>query len=129
MSHRLAGKGSCTAPLEINRQNHAGTPGKRTLTEALDPVQRKAGGTAAAAPPAGHEATAVHAAAARGIATPGSPLPFADTIQRAFGRHDVSGIQAHVGAEAAASAGAIGAQAYATGNHVVLGAAADPDRG
>lgn len=42
-----------------------------------------------------------------------------------FGRHDVSSIQAHVGRDAAGSATAMGARAYATGNHVVLGKGAD----
>src|SRR3954471_21779834 len=70
------------------------------------------------------EAT-VHAAASRGAAAPTSPLPFSDTLQRAFGRHDVSSIRAHTGAEAAASAHAMGADAYATGDHVVLGRGAD----
>lgn len=67
----------------------------------------------------------VHAAAARGIATEPSKLPFADQIQRAFGRHDISGIHAHVGGEAAKSAREMGARAYATGDHVVLGEGAD----
>ena len=70
------------------------------------------------------EAT-VHAAAPRGVATPASPLPFSDTLQRVFGRHDVSSIQAHTGPEAAASAHVMGAKAYATGDHVVLGRGAD----
>lgn len=30
---------------------------------------------------------------------PASPLPYADTVQRLFGRHDVSSIQAHTGGE------------------------------
>ncbi|TMQ18365.1 MAG: DUF4157 domain-containing protein [Deltaproteobacteria bacterium] len=74
--------------------------------------------------PAGGAAQ-VHAAAARGTATPATRLPYADQIQRAFGRHDISGIQAHVGSDATASARAMGAQAYATGGHVVLGAGVD----
>lgn len=76
-------------------------------------VQRAA--TAAAADPA-----QVHAIAARGAATPATRLPYADRIQRAFGQHDISGILAHTGQEAAASAREIGARAYATGDHVVL---------
>ena len=67
----------------------------------------------------------VHAAASQGVATPASRLPFSDTIQCAFGRHDVSSIQAHTGPEAAASAHAMGADAYATGDQVVLGRGAD----
>lgn len=44
---------------------------------------------------------AVQQAAARGIADRGSSLPHAGTIQRLFGRHDISGIEAHVDGPAA----------------------------
>ncbi|HET9620305.1 MAG TPA: actin cross-linking domain-containing toxin [Kofleriaceae bacterium] len=93
----------------------AAVPGKSTLVAGLGAslVQRKGTGGPADAD--------VHAAAARGTATPSSPLPFASVIQRAFGRHDVSGVQAHVGAGASESTRAMGAHAYATGSHVVLG--------
>jgi hypothetical protein len=63
---------------------------------------------------------AVHAAAARGTTTPAQTLPFAASIQRVFGRHDISGIRAHIGGDANASAEAMGAEAYAVGDHVVL---------
>ncbi|PKN53853.1 MAG: hypothetical protein CVU56_29660 [Deltaproteobacteria bacterium HGW-Deltaproteobacteria-14] len=43
---------------------------------------------------------AVHAAAARGVSGAGGALPYVDVIQRAFGRHDVRGVQAHVGGAA-----------------------------
>ncbi|HEX3760566.1 MAG TPA: DUF4157 domain-containing protein [Kofleriaceae bacterium] len=91
--------------------------GKQTLVEqiAAPPVQRRADPAAAA------DAGPVHQAAAQGVATAASPLPHGDAIQRAFGRHDVSAVQAHTGSDAAASARAMGAQAYATGTHVVLG--------
>jgi hypothetical protein len=81
-------------------------------------VQTHPAASAGAAAP--REAT-VHAAAEAGIATPASPLPHALTMKELFGRHDVSDVQAHTGPEAAASARAMGAEAYATGNHVVLG--------
>jgi hypothetical protein len=67
----------------------------------------------------------VHAAAERGVATPPTALPHAASIQHLFGRHDISSIRAHTGSEAAVTARAMGAQAYATGNHVVLGDGAD----
>jgi len=76
------------------------------------------------APGAASEAS-VHAAAAQGIATPSSRLPHSDTIQRLFGRHDISSVHAHTGPEAAASARAMSADAYATGNHIVLGDRSD----
>jgi hypothetical protein len=63
--------------------------------------------------------------AARGIASGGSALPHGEAIQRSFGRHDVSGIKAHVGGTAAAASGAIGAQAYASGQHVAFKSAPD----
>ena len=108
-------------PVQKAAISHAEAPGKRTLVEQTyaPAVQRhgNSGGTS--------ETSAVHAAAAQGVATPSSSLPHGDVIQRAFGRHDVSGVQAHTGSEASASASAMGAQAYATGNHVVLGGGAD----
>lgn len=71
-------------------------------------IQHKAGGK-------GKESA--HAAAERGVQSPATALPHADKIQSAFGAHDVSHIKAHVGD---GSAAAMGAQAYATGNHVVF---------
>jgi hypothetical protein len=60
----------------------------------------------------------VRAAAARGIGSPTTALPYAEQIQASFGPdHDVSKIQAHVGGN---SAEAMGATAFATGNHVVF---------
>jgi hypothetical protein len=67
----------------------------------------------------------VHAAAARGTGAPATELPYADQIQRSFGRHDISGVEAHVGGKASASAQEMGARAYATGGHIVLGEGAD----
>jgi len=65
----------------------------------------------------------VHEAAQRGVAGAGSALPHLDVIQPAFGRHDISGVQAHVGGGAATASRAIGAEAYATGNHVAFAGA------
>lgn len=103
-------------------RSHQPAPGKQTLVEQISvpAVQRRA-----ADKPDRSDETAVHAAASRGVATPAARLPFSDTLQRAFGRHDVSSIQAHTSPEAAASAQTMGAEAYATGDHVVLGRGAD----
>jgi hypothetical protein len=89
-------------------------------SENTAPIQQRASGDAA-----DHSPAAVHQAAQWSIATSASPLPHAETIQRAFGHHDISAIQAHTGADATASAGAMGAKAYATDDHVVLGESAD----
>jgi hypothetical protein len=65
----------------------------------------------------------VHRAAAEGISGGGGPLPYADKIQASFGHHDVGGVVAHTGSAAQAANQAIGAEAYATGNHVAFGTA------
>ena len=62
----------------------------------------------------------VHRLAEQGLSGAASQLPFLDRIQHSFGRHDVSGIQAHVGGPAAQASNGIGANAYATGNHVAF---------
>ena len=58
--------------------------------------------------------------AAMGISGAASPLPHGEAIQKSFGKHDVGGIQAHVGGAAAEASGAMGAEAYATGSHVAF---------
>jgi hypothetical protein len=67
----------------------------------------------------------VHAIASRGTEGTGRSLPFLDQIQRAFGRHDVSGVKAHVGGAASEAARTMGARAYASGDRVAF--ARDPD--
>jgi hypothetical protein len=81
------------------------------------PVQRSADRPDAVQGPA------VPEVAAKGVAGSGSELPHRPTIQPLFGRHDVSGIRAHVGGEAATASRAIGAEAYATGNDVAFAGA------
>ena len=118
---REAGRGAGSPGAEVPRGMG---PGKQTLVEQIavpaappPAVQQRAKGETPAAE--------VHGAASRGIATPSAPLPHASSIQRAFGRHDISSVQAHTGPEAADSARAMGAEAYAAGDHVVLGPRAD----
>ncbi len=98
-------------------------PGKRTLTESLEPaaypVQRRVLASAEADP------ARVQAAAQRGISGSSGRLPHLGRIQQLFGRHDVSGVQAHLGADASAAAEAMGAAAYATGSHVAFAGAPD----
>jgi hypothetical protein len=66
------------------------------------------------------EHTRVAATAATG--GPGGELPYRQIIQRCFGRHDISQIRAHTDDRARAGAQAMGAEAFATGHHVVFGA-------
>jgi hypothetical protein len=93
------------------------SPGKRALTDGMGGVQMKR------APGSAASRGAIHDAAARGVSTTTSALPFADQIQESFGpENDVSKIQAHVGSEAPR---AMGAEAFASGNHVVFGGQPD----
>jgi hypothetical protein len=88
-------------------------------TEPVEPIQRKA------APQQDALSHLIRQEAQHGVRTPSSGLPYAQQVQKAFGRHDVSHIQAHLGEKASASAMAMNAAAYATGNHVVF--AGEPD--
>ena len=115
MSYGLK-QGSARSSDGAGAAGSASVPGRQTLSERL--VQRSGAGAGGTGP--------VHAAAARGVATPSGALPFASQIQASFGpRHDVSNIQAHIGGDAAEATGAMGASAFATGNHVVFGGAPD----
>lgn len=58
--------------------------------------------------------------AQKGIQTPISELPHADKIKKAFGKHDISSIKAHLGPEATNQAKEIQASAYTMGNDVVF---------
>ncbi|MFL5656142.1 MAG: DUF4157 domain-containing protein [Ktedonobacteraceae bacterium] len=66
------------------------------------------------------EAEEIWQLAQAGLQTPTYTLPYVEHIQQLFGHHDISGIQAHIGAQATASARAMHAIAYATDNHVVF---------
>jgi hypothetical protein len=112
-----------------------GTPGRSTLTGRMPPSAR-AIARAVAAELRGDAVQAkaerepavdadVPAIAAGGVRGGGGALPHLDTIQRAFGHHDVRGVGAHVGGAAADAAAAIGARAYATGDAVAF--ASSPD--
>jgi hypothetical protein len=88
---------------------HDADVSRRTSNAALRrSVQKKAGGEAR---------EPAQDAARRGIQSPTTAMPHGAEIQRAFGAHDISHIQAHTGD---GSAAAMGAEAYATGHHVVF---------
>jgi hypothetical protein len=63
--------------------------------------------------------------AMRGVSGAGGRLPHFETIRRSFGRHDVSGVRAHVGGAAKDASSAIGASAYAIGENVAFGSTPD----
>jgi hypothetical protein len=111
------GKQSLTDQLGKSRRTIATVPGRSMRTDAL--VQRKAGHEA------GPSADQVHDAARTGVAGDASALPHRDAIQRSFGRHDISHVQAHTDDKAAAGASAMGADAFAIGDQIAF--AGQPD--
>lgn len=62
----------------------------------------------------------IRRAAAAGVNSAGGELPFAERIQAAFGKHDISDIRAHVGGTATEACSEIGARAYASGTDVAF---------
>lgn len=104
-----------------DREREAPVPGRRTLSEQLPPVQLRAAGAPAL------DGAALQETAAAGVAEGGgAQLPFLATVQESFGPdHDVSAIRAHVGGRGGEAARQIGAEAYATGNHVAFAGAPD----
>ncbi|MCB9731360.1 MAG: DUF4157 domain-containing protein [Deltaproteobacteria bacterium] len=104
------------AAVAQRREQLRGDQGFAEQESALAPVQMKGGAAGA---------QGVQEAAARGVAGPGQALPYQQQIQAAFGPHDVSNVQAHTDARAADASQAMGANAYATGNHVAFGSAPD----
>ncbi|TMQ08158.1 MAG: DUF4157 domain-containing protein [Deltaproteobacteria bacterium] len=141
---RKYGQGAGRRSAGQDSTSHAGVPGRTTLTGALPPVQLKtdsavqrsaAAPTTAAMPPVGLiqrafgrtslDSGAAQDIAAHGVSGSGQALPFRDRIQASFGRHDVSGVQAHMGGSAHEASTALGAHGYATGNAVAF--AGSPD--
>lgn len=92
------------------------TPGKHSLTEALQLKSADGGGASQADAPS---------IAAAGLRGPATTLPHADRIQSLFGRHSIAGIQAHVGGAATDATATLGAHAYATGTSVAFGTQPD----
>lgn len=84
-------------------------------------VQRKAGALGGAA----DEAARVQSAAQAGISGPAQTLPHAETIQKAFGSHDIGNVRAHVGGAATEASQSMGATAYATGRDIAFASAPD----
>jgi Domain of unknown function (DUF4157) len=65
----------------------------------------------------------IHRIAQGGLNGSGGALPHLDRIRQSFGRHDVGHVQAHTGERASRAAQAMGAEAYASGNHVAFAGA------
>ena len=84
------------------------------------PVQGVQTQTHAGASPIENAREWIHEAAAHGTSGASGPLPHLDAIQRSFGRHDVSQIQAHTDRRAAEGAEAMRAEAFARGDRVAF---------
>ena len=106
-----AGKSTLAVQLQQAPQRPAvaPSPGKSTLAVQLQASQ-----------PAAASSEGALEAAAGGVSGAGSALPHIDRVQSAFGRHDISGVTAHSGAEAAQANRALGSEAYATGGKVAF---------
>lgn len=86
---------------------------------------RIAGLLAELAAPAPVGGAAAQEAARRGLVGASHALPHLPAIQRSFGRHDVGGVAAHSDAAAQEAAETLGAEAFASGEHVAFAVAPD----
>jgi hypothetical protein len=102
----------------------------RSRESTATPPRHESGRLAASSPSAGlprflrsepaPEADPVHQIAEQGVSGSAGSLPHLSAIQQAFGPHDVSAVQAHVGGDAAQAARGIQAQAYTVGEHIAF---------
>ncbi|MEL6178353.1 MAG: DUF4157 domain-containing protein [Myxococcota bacterium] len=106
-------RSGATVEQQIQMRRRSGLTG----CAVIDFVQRSSSGTANAA---GDAAANIHTVAQRGVAGAQGTLPHLKQIQASFGRHDVRGVKAAIGGQAAEASQAMGAQAYATGNTVAF---------
>jgi peptidoglycan hydrolase-like protein with peptidoglycan-binding domain len=132
------GKTTLVEGLAVQRKEATEPPAQATATASGDRVARRkevAGGgpslarlfgpvtVQARGPVAAHsdeDRDDIRQAAATGVSGSNGALPFAADIQRGFGHHDVSNVKAHTDGAAAQGAGAMGAEAFASGNSVVF---------
>jgi len=117
----FAGKPPGADDLQPQLKSHPSAVGKHPLIEPISApvVQQRAAGEQAP-----YDEGTVRDAAARGVATPASPCVHATISSRSVVMTSRRSRRTPV-AEAAASTRAMGAEAYATGNHVVLGTSTD----
>lgn len=105
---------SVGSPLNPTVKSHRDNPEVRARLAALQMRRR---GQAEVGAQTSDE---VHALAGDGISGSGGTLPHQDAIQASFGHHDISGVQAHMGPQAAQATEALGARGYAAGSHVAF---------
>ncbi len=93
-------------------------PGKCTLIQ--QQLQLRAEGM-----PSEESTADIHQAAQLGTSGSSQQLPHLDIIQSLFGRHDVTGIEAHIGGPAEVATRKMGASAYASNNSVAFASMPD----
>ena len=74
---------------------------------------------------AGGQGREAHEIAAQGLQGSGRPLTHLDTLQRAFGRHDIRGMREHTGPAAELALEVLGAEGYMRGGRMAV--AGSPD--
>jgi hypothetical protein len=99
---------------QVNQRQRGAAQGGAAAAPAPDAVRQVQG-------KGGLDGPDVLAVAERGVQGRGAPLPHLERIQAAFGRHDVSGVRAHLDGAAAAASTELGARAFASGNDVAFG--------
>jgi hypothetical protein len=72
------------------------------------------------ATPSAEDPTWIHQVARLGTSGTGGALPHLDTIQKSFGRHDLTGVVTHTDDSASTGAQAMGASAFTFGNHIAF---------
>ena len=90
-----------------------GAVGNRNFMQFVDAVRQQA------RPPD------AHSVAAQGLKGSGRPLTHLDTIQRAFGHHNVQAMREHTGREARMSLDALGAAGFSTRGRMAFSGAPD----
>lgn len=110
---------SATASHEAQPAKPAHRPGHLSATPAW--AQGRPPAIQAQEGPVHRDRNTIRSAAARGIADEAKAVPYADKLQKAFGKHDVGSIIAHQGPRATDACRAMGAAAYTQGDHVAFG--------
>jgi hypothetical protein len=106
-------KTASPAAKNTDSQQPSGDGLQDPLSDPLGAVQLDTGGAASSE------------VAASGLGGSGGSLPFKEQIQSSFGRHDVSGISAHTGAQAQGANAEMGSKGFAMGGSVGLSSGAD----
>ncbi|MEZ4451908.1 MAG: DUF4157 domain-containing protein [Nannocystaceae bacterium] len=113
-AERGIGNRSASLAPGLTKALHRGA-GNRAITRAVQASRDPAGARGETS------SASILDAARRGTRGPGGALPHLAAIQRSFGPdHDLSGVRAHVGGDAASASATMGAEAFAFGDRVAF---------